>query len=144
MREPKTAEIEGSGSGDQVAERIRIRPPEFTVPSEDPFKNDLLDRKSAIEGLTRIIGSAQSPYVISVNAAWGSGKTAFLNMWCQHLRNEEFTVVEFNAWVTDFADSPFQALSAEITRRLVCPISVFCFDRLTSRFLVGISPTHPL
>ncbi len=118
MREPKTAEIEGSRSGDQGADRIRIRPNEFTVPSEDPFKNDLLDRKSAIEGLTRIVGSAQSPYVISVDAAWGSGKTAFLNIWCQHLENEGYTVVSFNAWETDFAENPFQALSAEITQRL--------------------------
>ena len=118
MLERKTADIETSGSDDPGADRIRIRPDEFTVPSEDPFKNDLLDRKSAIEGLTRIVGSAQSPYVISVDAAWGSGKTAFLNMWCQHLENEGHTVVNFNAWETDFADNPFQALSAEITQRL--------------------------
>ena len=118
MLEPKTVENEGSGSGDQGADRIRIRPNEFTVPSEDPFKNDLLDRKTTIEGLTRIIGSAQSPFVISVDAAWGSGKTAFLDMWCQHLENEGFTVVQFNAWQTDFAESPFQALSAETTQRL--------------------------
>ena len=118
MLVPKTAEIKGSRSGDQGIDRIRIRPNEFTVPSEDPFKNDLLDRKSVIEGLTRIIGSAQSPYVISVDAAWGSGKTAFLDMWCQHLENEGYTVVSFNAWKTDFAENPFQALSAEIAQRL--------------------------
>ena len=118
MLESPTAGIEGSVPGDQVADRIRIRPSEFSVPSGDPFKNDLLDRKSAIEGLTRIVGASESPYVISVDAAWGSGKTAFLNMWCQHLENEGFTVVQFNAWETDFADSPLQALSAEITQRL--------------------------
>ena len=116
MKETKTAEIERSDF--QKADRIQIRPTELAVPSDNPFENDLLDRKSVIEGLTRIIGSAQSPYVVSVDAAWGSGKTAFLNMWCQHLENEGFTVVQFNAWETDFADSPIQALSAEITQRL--------------------------
>ena len=118
MLETKTTEIEDSSPGDQGADRIRIRPSEFMVPSEDPFKNDLLDRKSAIKGVTRIVGSAQSPYVISVDAAWGSGKTAFLNMWNQYLENQGYTVVSFNAWETDFADNPFQALSAEITQTL--------------------------
>lgn len=102
----------------QAVERISIRPDEFTAPKDDPFKHDLLDRKPAIESLTRIVGSARSPYVISVDAEWGSGKTAFLEMWCRHLENEGYTVVNFNAWETDFADSPFQALSAEITHQL--------------------------
>ena len=118
MSESLTAGIEDADPDDQVADRIRIRPSDFSVPWDDPFRNDLLDRKSAIEGLTRIVGASESPYVISVDAAWGSGKTAFLDMWCQHFENEGFTVVQFNAWETDFATSPFQALSAEITQRL--------------------------
>ena len=118
MSELKTTEHEGSKAGEQSINRIPIRPTEFSVVSDDPFKNDLLDRKPAIESLTRIVGSAQSPYVISVDADWGSGKTAFLKMWCQHLQDEGYTVVKFNAWETDFADSPFQALSAEITQSL--------------------------
>ena len=48
----------------------------------------------------------------------GAGKTTFLRMLCQHLRNQSFHVVEFNAWETDFAGSPFEALSAELTRKL--------------------------
>ena len=104
----------------EKVDAIPIRPNEFAVPPGEPFKNDLLERRPVIEGLTRIVGSARSPYVISVDADWGSGKTAFLNMWCQHLQNEGYTVVQFNAWETDFADSPFQALSAEVTHNLEC------------------------
>ena len=118
MLETLTEGIENADADDQVTDRIRIRPSDFSVPPDDPFRNDLLDRKSAIEGLTRIVGASESPYVISVDAAWGSGKTAFLDMWCQHLENKGFSVVQFNAWETDFADSPFQALSAEITQTL--------------------------
>ena len=118
MSELKTTEHEGSKTGEKRVNRITIRPTEFSVQPNDPFKNDLLDRKPAIESLTRIVGSAQSPYVISVDADWGSGKTAFLKMWCQHLEDEGYTVVKFNAWETDFADSPFQALAAEITQSL--------------------------
>ena len=99
-------------------DHIPIRPANFEVPSDNPFENDLLERRSAIGSLTRIVESANRPYVISVDAEWGAGKTAFLRMWSQHLRNEGFHVVHFNAWETDFANSPFQALSAELTHSL--------------------------
>ncbi|MDE2836550.1 MAG: P-loop NTPase fold protein [Chloroflexota bacterium] len=91
---------------------------DFDVPPDNPFENDLLERGPAIESLTRIVESADSPYVISVDAEWGAGKTAFLKMWSQHLRNQGFHVLHFNAWETDFANSPFQALSGELTRSL--------------------------
>ena len=35
-------------------------------------------------------------------------------MWSRRLKNDGFTVVEFNAWDTDFAADPFLALSTEI------------------------------
>ena len=99
-------------------DRLQIKLADFDVPSDNPFENDLLERRSAVESLTRIVESANSPYVISVDADWGAGKTAFLRMWSQHLRNEGFHVLQFNAWETDFAKSPFQALSGELTRSL--------------------------
>ena len=39
-------------------------------------------------------------------------------MWAQHLRSEQFTVVEFNAWETDHAGDPFVAIVAELTEGL--------------------------
>ena len=99
-------------------DRIQVRPADFEVPTDNPFKNDLLERRPSVEGLTRILETADSPYVISVDAEWGAGKTAFLRMWSQHLRNRGFHVVHFNAWETDFASSPFEALSAELTHSL--------------------------
>ena len=52
---------------------------------------------------------------MAVDAAWGNGKTTFLRIWTQYLRNHEFPVVEFNAWETDFSGDPFVALSTELT-----------------------------
>ena len=51
---------------------------------------------------------------MSLDAAWGNGKTTFLNMWKQHLVNQGFPVFSFNAWETDFTGSPFVALSSEL------------------------------
>ena len=97
---------------------IPVKPTEFKAPAGNPFKYDLLDRRPAVESLTKIVRSARSPYVISVDAEWGAGKTAFLNMCSQHMQEHGFHVVHFNAWETDFAGSPFEALSAEITQSL--------------------------
>ena len=97
---------------------IRIQPREIKIPGDDPFEYDLLDRKEKAEVLTRLVGNIDGPCAMAVDAAWGAGKTTFLKMWAQHLRNEGFPVVEFNAWETDFTDDPFVALSSEITEGL--------------------------
>ena len=94
---------------------IRIQPRDIEVPADDPFKNDLLGREESIKALTTVISSLDGPCVMAVDAGWGMGKTTFLQMWAQHLRNAQFPVVMFNAWETDFAQDPFIALYSEIT-----------------------------
>ncbi len=98
--------------------KIRVQPREIEVPTDDPFRNDLLGRKDFVEILTRLIVSIEGPCVLAVDAGWGNGKTTFLRIWAQHLRNLGFPVVEFNAWETDFSGEPFVALSTELTESL--------------------------
>ena len=97
---------------------IYIQPREIEIPTDDPFRNDLLSRRESAEILTHLIGSINGPCVLAVDAAWGAGKTTFLRLWAQHLRNSEFPVVEFNAWETDHSGDPFIALSSELTEGL--------------------------
>ena len=80
--------------------------------------DDLLDRKELAETLTQLVDGVEGPCVMAIDAPWGAGKTTFLKMWSQHLRNQGFPVVEFNAWETDHADDPFVALASEITDAL--------------------------
>ena len=97
---------------------IRIQPREIDIPDDQPFKNDLLDRRNKAEVLTNLVNNVDGPCTMAVDAAWGAGKTTFLKMWEQHLRNEGFPVVEFNAWETDASGEPFVALTTEITEQL--------------------------
>ena len=97
---------------------IRIQPREIEVPDDDPFKNDLLGRKEPAEVLTHLAGNLEGPCVLAVDAAWGTGKTTFIGMWSQHLRNQGFPVVPFNAWETDFSGDPFLTLTSELTEGL--------------------------
>ena len=97
---------------------IRIQPREIVIPNDDPFKNDLLSRRDPAEVLTHIVGSIEGPCVLALDAAWGAGKTTFLKLWAQRLRNSKFPVVEFNAWETDHSADPFTALSSELMKGL--------------------------
>lgn len=94
---------------------FRVQPLPIDIPADDPFRNDLLDRRESAEVLTHLLASIEGPCVLAVDAAWGSGKTTFLDMWSQHLRNKGFPVAGFNAWETDFSEDPFIALSTELT-----------------------------
>lgn len=93
---------------------IRVRPSDVEVPPDDPFQNDLLDRKPSIEALTDLLSVVEGPCVLALDSKWGGGKTTFLKMWAAHLRNEGFAVAEFNAWETDFSGEPFVALSSRL------------------------------
>ena len=97
---------------------IRIQPREIEIPLAEPFKHDLLERKESVEVLTRLVNSFEGPCALAVDAAWGNGKTTFLNLWECHLRSQGFPVIKFNAWETDFSDEPFVALSSELTKGL--------------------------
>ena len=98
--------------------KIRIQPGMIEIPTDNPFDNDLLNRKTPIEALTNVISNIEGPCVMAVDAPWGMGKTTFIRMWEQHLRNKNFPVVSFNAWETDYFADPFAALSSELLREL--------------------------
>ena len=100
--------------------KIRIRPADIEIPECDPFKHDLLDRKRTIRTLTNLLQNLESPYTMSIDSSWGNGKTTFLNMWKQHLKDEKFPVIGFNAWETDFTGSPLVALTSELLKTLKC------------------------
>ena len=94
---------------------MRFRPPPFEITdSDNPFANDAMERRPHIEALTRLIGNIEGPCVLALDAQWGLGKTVFLKMWAQHMRNEGIPVAEFNAWETDFSDDPLMALYATL------------------------------
>lgn len=54
------------------------------------------------------------PFVLSVEAPWGWGKTTFLRMWTAELAARDAPVVSFNAWETDFSDAPLVSMLAEL------------------------------
>ena len=95
-----------------------IRQLDIDILPADPYENDLLDRKHLAETLTNLVTDFESPYVVAIDAAWGAGKTTFIKIWTQELRNLNYPVVQFNAWKNDFAGNAMVALSSELTDAL--------------------------
>ena len=88
------------------------------IPEKTPYENDLMDREEFGNNLTKIISEITSPLTISVNGAWGTGKTAFLKMWEQSLKNDEFSTIYFSAWEDDYCNNAFLALMGQIWSKI--------------------------
>ncbi len=98
---------------------MRLKFPDVEIDPDDPWGTDRLEcRKEEGENLTRLLSTIQHPFVMSISAEWGSGKTTFIRMWKQHLENQGFTCLYFNAWQNDFVSDPLVALVGEMTNSL--------------------------
>ena len=82
--------------------------------SDSPFKNDLLQREQYADILTSLIDTSEKGFTMSINATWGYGKTTFIRMWEQKLKNLGYSTVYINAWEKDFIDDPFAVVMATI------------------------------
>ena len=71
---------------------IRIQPRDLEVPEDAPFLHDRLDRKTPARVLTQIVASVEGPCVLSIDGPFGAGKSTFLRLWTQHLKNKGFPV----------------------------------------------------
>lgn len=93
---------------------MRIKPAKVEIVKENPFFNDLLERKESAAVLTELVASIEEPFVFCIDAAWGEGKTTFLLMWKQHLENQGFSTLYYNAWENDFTDDALVSLIGEL------------------------------
>lgn len=91
---------------------------DLQIDPKDPFKEDCLHRQEAAENLTLLIRSITQPFVLSINAPWGMGKTTFIKMWQAKLKNEGHACIYFNAWGSDFSTDPLVSFIGEIDSHL--------------------------
>lgn len=93
---------------------MNIKHFETEIDLEQPFKNCKLERENYAFVLTNIVESYSEGFVMAINNKWGTGKTTFVKMWQQQLKNKEFKTIYFNAWENDFEDNPLIALIGEL------------------------------
>lgn len=78
------------------------------------FKDCVLQRKKYADVLTNVIETYSDGFVLAINNKWGTGKTTFIRMWEQDLKDNKFKTIYFNAWENDFDDNPLTALLGEL------------------------------
>lgn len=85
------------------------------LPDKDlPFKHCKLGREKYATNLTSIVSTYADGFVLAINNEWGTGKTTFVKMWRQHLENEKFKTLYFNAWEHDFDSNPLAIILGEL------------------------------
>lgn len=97
---------------------MRLRASSLEVSPDQPFAHDKLDRQPAVEAVCNILKNTADPVVISVNAPWGHGKSTFLRMLTAGLQQQQFRVITFNAWESDYIEDPFVALLGDTESQL--------------------------
>jgi nucleoside-triphosphatase THEP1 len=93
---------------------MKIKNHEIEIPPENPFANCKLAREPHARVLTDIVNTYADGFVLAINNDWGAGKTTFVKMWQQQLKNEGFQTIYFNAWENDFDNNPLVALMSEL------------------------------
>jgi len=93
---------------------MSIKSKEVLPVEGDAFKNCKLNREPYAEVLTRIVENYADGFVLAVDNEWGTGKTTFIKMWRQYLKDREFSTLYFNAWENDFENDVLVALISEL------------------------------
>lgn len=95
---------------------MKIKHNDLLPEPSKPFDNCKLNRGPYAQILTEIVGTYSDGFVMAVNNDWGAGKTTFIKMWEQFLKDREFQTIYFNAWENDFETSPLIAIMAEFKK----------------------------
>jgi predicted KAP-like P-loop ATPase len=90
------------------------KPKEFTVNEQDPYQDSLSNRKELGDILTSLVTNSEESLVLNLDAAWGMGKSKFVEMWQKDLSKQGFKVIYFDAFKYDYFGDPFIPLSGEI------------------------------
>lgn len=80
---------------------------------ENPFGEDILERRRFANLLTSIASNYSKGFVMAINGAWGTGKTVFIHQW-KNLLSGNFKVTIFNAWDNDYFGEPTLAILSQL------------------------------
>lgn len=89
---------------------LRYRAPEIDVDPDKPFEKDRLGRQAFVMATVELTKAIREPFVIALNAPWGSGKTTTLRLLEPALTTAGVNSLRFNAWEVDDTTDPLVPL----------------------------------
>jgi hypothetical protein len=90
---------------------------DYSVDPNNPWKDDIFERRTHGRRLASLLGSLESPHVVSVRADWGSGKSVFLRRLSAQLELAGTPTVLIDAWKSDYLDDPMLAFISALNIR---------------------------
>lgn len=96
----------------------------YKDPRNATWEDDRLDRAKYAKQLTQLVKHMDKPFVITLSAPWGSGKTFFLNAWRNEIawngeeNADKIPCVYFSAWEYDCVDDPLLAIVGKMQEEL--------------------------
>ncbi|MEP1151484.1 MAG: P-loop NTPase fold protein [Balneola sp.] len=106
-----------------------MRVSEREIAADDFFSKDKLCREKEVKVLSKMIKNAIGPYVISIDAPWGTGKTYFTKLLKANLDSDTQTIY-INAWENDYNTDP----SVSIISELKAIVSEDKLEKITDKF----------
>lgn len=95
---------------------------DLVILENNPFKDDKFNRKEFIDNLMSVLSTYDSGMVVSIDSAFGTGKTTFVKMWEEYLKNEKFNQnfmpIYFNVWDNDDTQDPLIPLISLLSNHL--------------------------
>jgi len=117
----KSSETTSDVSGIESASQIDNDAPKITAdnPITKP-EDDALGRTKPAQSFAEQVLTLDSTegVVVGVLGPWGSGKTSFINLARQRLKDAGVAVLEFNPWMFSGADQLVQAFFVELSAQL--------------------------
>ena len=121
---------------------MKIKHHEIIPKPDNPFAECKLEREPYARVLTDIVSTYADGFVLAINNEWGTGKTTFVKMWQQHLKNEGFQTIYFNTWENDFDGNPLVAIMSEL-KSLTNPTNTEAFKSIVEKGAVLIKNIVP-
>ena len=79
------------------------------------------DRKALAKRFTQYLdhrNTKKGAYVANLNGAWGTGKTFFVDNWCQQLKEDNRLAIKVDAWESDYLKDPLAIIVAELLEQV--------------------------
>ena len=95
---------------------MHIFQPQLEIGDEEGFstEKDIFNLKEFGQSLMDLNERVEDPLVIALDGPWGSGKSTFIKMWLGLLRQNNFPVIYFDAFVNDHIEDAFTAIAGEV------------------------------
>jgi hypothetical protein len=95
---------------------MAYRVPSIEIPTDNPYKNDILKREKVVDFLGGLIERAGGPFVLALDSPYGTGKSTLVEMLRVVLGNRDFQCIYFNAWQFDYITDPLVAMVSALDK----------------------------